>query len=99
MRNLLKLITWPLRIILFLLLAILASLNLHEGTVYLFLGHQWRAPMAVLLLVAFAAGALLGVLAVTLKRLRPTTKHEPGQSKPIEPPVLPNAPANMPPQV
>jgi uncharacterized integral membrane protein len=70
MRSLLKLIAWPLRIVLFLLLAILASLNLHESTVFLFLGHQWRAPMAVLLLIAFAAGAVLGVIAITLRHLR-----------------------------
>ncbi len=70
MRSLLKLLAWPLRIVLFLLLAILASLNLHESTVFLFLGHQWRAPMAVLLLIAFAAGATLGVIAITLRHLR-----------------------------
>ncbi len=68
LRTLLNFIAWPLRILLFLLLAILASLNLHESTVFLFLGHQWRAPMVVLLLIAFVAGVVLGVIALTLRR-------------------------------
>jgi lipopolysaccharide assembly protein A len=74
LRTLLSFLAWPLRILLFLLLAILASLNLHESTVFLFLGHQWRAPMAVLLLIAFAAGAVLGVAAVVIRRARKPTQ-------------------------
>jgi hypothetical protein len=38
--------------------------------VFLFLGHQWRAPMVVLLLIAFVAGVVLGVIALTLRRAR-----------------------------
>lgn len=70
LRTLLKFIAWPMRLLLLLLLAILASLNLHDSTVFLFLGHQVRAPMAVLLLITFTSGAVLGVLGLTLSRLR-----------------------------
>jgi lipopolysaccharide assembly protein A len=74
MRKLFKLITWPLRGLLFLLLVILASLNLHETTVNLFLGSQWRTPMAVLLLMAFVCGAIVGVLGVTTRRFKLNAK-------------------------
>jgi lipopolysaccharide assembly protein A len=82
LRTLLSFIAWPLRLLLFLLLAILASLNLHESTVFLFLGHQWRAPMAVLLLIAFASGAVLGVVAVVIRRARKPTQ---GLATPMSP--------------
>jgi lipopolysaccharide assembly protein A len=80
MRNLLKLITWPLRIVLFLLLAILASLNLHQSTVNLFLGSQWRTPMAVLLLIAFVCGAIVGVMAVTIRRFKLSARKPQAQA-------------------
>ncbi len=52
---------WFVRLILFLLLFGLALNNLEPTVLHLLFGAQWRAPLFVLLLMAFALGALLGV--------------------------------------
>ncbi len=53
--------TWFVRLILFLLLFGLALNNLEPTVLHLLFGTQWRAPLFVLLLCAFALGALLGI--------------------------------------
>ncbi len=53
--------TWFVRLILFLLLFGLALNNLEPTELHLLFGTQWRAPLFVLLLCAFALGALLGI--------------------------------------
>ena len=52
---------WFVRLILFLLLFGLALNNLEPTELHLLFGTQWRAPLFVLLLCAFALGALLGI--------------------------------------
>ncbi|MBU6438602.1 MAG: DUF1049 domain-containing protein [Betaproteobacteria bacterium] len=52
---------WFVRLILFLLLFGLALNNLEPTVLHLLFGTQWRAPLFVLLLAAFALGALLGI--------------------------------------
>ncbi|MDY0328988.1 MAG: LapA family protein [Thiomonas sp.] len=59
-----RILSWFLRLIVFLLLFGLALNNLEPVTLHLLFGAQWRAPMIVLLLVVFALGAVLGVLAL-----------------------------------
>ena len=53
--------TWFVRLILFLLLFGLALNNLEPTVLHLLFGTQWRAPLFVLLLCAFALGAMLGI--------------------------------------
>ena len=36
--------------------------NQADATVYFFFGHQWTAPMVLIVFTAFAAGLVLGVL-------------------------------------
>jgi uncharacterized integral membrane protein len=54
---------WILRILLFVLLLGFAIKNTDPVVVRYFLGWEWRASLSLVLLVFFAAGAGLGVLA------------------------------------
>lgn len=54
-------LTWFVRLILFLLLFGLALNNLEPTELHLLFGTQWRAPLFVLLLGAFAVGAVVGI--------------------------------------
>ncbi len=59
-----RILSWFLRLVLFLLLFGLALNNLEPVTLHLLFGTQWRTPMIVLLLLVFALGVVLGVLAL-----------------------------------
>ena len=54
---------WVLRILLFLVLLGFAIKNTDPVVVRYFLGWEWHAPLALVLLVFFAGGAALGVMA------------------------------------
>ena len=56
-------LSWVLRILLFLFLFGFALKNTTPVTLRFYLGSEWEAPMAVVLLVVFAAGAAAGVAA------------------------------------
>lgn len=55
--------SWALRILLFLLLFGFALKNTDPVTVRFYLGSHWDAPLVLVLLVFFGAGAAAGVLA------------------------------------
>ncbi len=59
-----RVLSWFVRLVLFLLLVGLALNNLEPATLHLLFGAQWRAPMIVIVLVVFALGAALGVVAM-----------------------------------
>lgn len=56
-------ISWALRILLFLLLFGFALMNTDRVIVRFFLGSQWEAPLAMVVLVFFGVGAVAGVVA------------------------------------
>lgn len=56
-------LSWVLRIVLFALLLGFALKNTAPATVRFYLGSEWDAPLALVLLVFFAAGAAAGVAA------------------------------------
>lgn len=58
-----RILSWTLRIILFLALFMLALKNTDTVSVWLYFGQVWQAPLILVLLVFFAAGAAMGVLA------------------------------------
>lgn len=60
-----KIITRIVAGLLFVLFFLFAIRNTHESTLALFLGYEVRAPLVLMLLVAFGIGAVLGVLAMT----------------------------------
>jgi uncharacterized integral membrane protein len=54
---------WLLRILLFAIILAFALKNIDPVAVRFYLGSEWQAPLAVVLLIAFVLGAAAGVLA------------------------------------
>jgi len=57
-------LSWIARLVLFLLLLGFALKNTEPVAVRYFLGQEWRAPLSLVLLLFFGAGAALGVMAM-----------------------------------
>ena len=57
-------LSWFVKLVLFLLLLGFALKNTEPVAVRYFLGHEWRAPLSLVLLLFFGAGAVLGAAAV-----------------------------------
>ncbi len=57
-------LVWALRALIFFTLFAFSLNNEQQAVVNGFFGTQWRAPMVIIVLTAFAAGAALGVLAM-----------------------------------
>jgi len=55
---------WLFRAFLFFALFAFALNNQQEATVRWFFGHEWHAPMVIVVLIAFAVGCAVGVLAM-----------------------------------
>ncbi len=64
MKNLAWLLKWILKAAIFFTLFAFALNNQQEATVRFFFGTQWRAPMVLVVLAAFAVGLILGALAM-----------------------------------
>jgi uncharacterized integral membrane protein len=62
MNKLSRLLTWILKAAVFFALFAFALNNQQDATVHLLFGHQWRAPMVLVVLSAFAMGLVVGVL-------------------------------------
>ena len=62
MTKLTRLLTWILKAAVFFALFAFALNNQQDATVHLLFGHQWRAPMMLTVLAAFALGLVVGVL-------------------------------------
>jgi uncharacterized integral membrane protein len=58
-----RILTWTIRIALFILLLAFAARNTESVTLRFYFDLAWEAPLVVLLLAVFAAGAALGLLA------------------------------------
>ena len=57
-----KYFLWLLKAAIFFTLFAFALNNQQEVTVHFFVGTQWRAPLVLVVLTAFAAGLIVGVL-------------------------------------
>ena len=62
MNRLTRLLTWILKAAVFFALFAFALNNQQDATVHLLFGRQWRAPMMLIVLTAFALGMVVGVL-------------------------------------
>jgi len=62
MKNPVWLLKWILKAAIFFTLFAFALNNQHEGSVHFFFGNQWRSPMVLIVLAAFAIGLVVGVL-------------------------------------
>ena len=59
-----RILVWAFRAFLFFALFAFAVNNSHEGVVRWFFGTEWRAPLVIIVLLAFGLGCALGVLAM-----------------------------------
>ena len=62
MKNALWLLRWFLKAAIFFTLFAFALNNQHDASVHFFFGNQWRSPMVLIVLAAFALGLVVGVL-------------------------------------
>ena len=59
-----RLVVWLFRAFIFFALFAFALNNQQDATVRWFFGHEWHAPMVIIVLIAFAVGCAIGVLAM-----------------------------------
>ena len=59
-----RLFIWLVRAFIFFTLFAFALNNQQSAVVHWFFGVQWNAPMVIIVLAAFAAGSVIGVLAM-----------------------------------
>ena len=62
MKHIAWLFKWLLKAAIFFTLFAFALNNQHDATVRFFFGQQWTAPLVLVVLSAFAAGLVIGVL-------------------------------------
>ena len=100
-----RILLWLVRALLFFALFAFALNNQHEAVLKGFFGFEWRAPMVIVVLVSFAAGAALAIaaLAPRLWRTPPdrVRRESPGPSAPPRSPTssadeAPTGPADLP---
>jgi uncharacterized integral membrane protein len=63
LKTLVKQLSWLLRALLFLLIFAFALMNTDTVKLRFFLGQAWETPMILVMLLFFALGAAIGVLA------------------------------------
>ena len=91
-----RVLTWIVRLVLFLLLVALAAKNVEPVTIRFYFDTALQAPLIVVLFAAFAAGALFGILAMLgallrqrreIAALRSRQRPEPPPAPPAVPPI------------
>jgi putative membrane protein len=88
-----RVLTWAARLAVFLLLAALAAKNVEPVTLRFYFDQALRAPLALVLLGAFALGALFGVMAMlgpVLRQRREISalRRSDGDIPPVLPPPI-----------
>lgn len=87
-----RILVWLFRAFLFFALFAFALNNSHEAQVRWFFGHEWRAPLVIIVLLAFGSGCALGVLAMVpawwkhrriARRVAPDPVAAPAASDPL----------------
>ena len=94
MKQFLKLLQWTLNAAVFFTLFAFALNNQHEAKVYFFFGTQWRSPMVLIVLTAFALGLMVGVLGMVPRwwRQRQAAKSVQANTATASNPEQPEAP-------
>jgi len=88
MKNIVRLLKWILKAGVFFTLFAFALNNQHDASLHLFFGHQWRSPMVLIVLAAFATGLVVGVIGMAPWRWR--------HGDPAQPDGLPRKDASAP---
>lgn len=90
-----RMITWTIRLAVFLVVLVFAVRNTEPVTLRFWFDQAWQAPLVIVLLAFFAAGALLGLaaaLGTTLRqrreilRLRREARAQPQPQPAVAPP-------------
>ena len=89
-----KYFLWLLKAAIFFTLFAFALNNQHDATVHFFFGTQWRAPLVLVVLSAFALGAIVGVLGMVPRWWRQRTGLSPTMPTPV-PAAAPATPASV----
>jgi len=63
LRKFMRYLSWLFKIILFVLLLGFAIKNTETTVIHYFLGYEWQAPLVLILLIFFCAGAAIGIMA------------------------------------
>ena len=99
-----KYLLWLLKAAIFFTLFAFALNNQQDATVHFFFGTQWRAPLVLVVLTAFAAGLVTGVLGMVPRwwkhRRAAGRAHASAPSAatpPASAPAAPSSPAELPP--
>ena len=93
MKNPVWLLKWILKAAIFFTLFAFALNNQQEASVHFFFGNQWRSPMVLIVLAAFALGIVVGVLGMAPWWWR----HRTATLRERSPAVLPEGSATPPP--
>ena len=80
-----KYLLWLLKAAIFFTLFAFALNNQHDATVNFFFGTYWRAPLVLVVLVAFAGGMVVGALGM----LPGWWRHRSNAAKPAAPGAVP----------
>ena len=89
-----RVLSWALRIILFLALFLFALKNTDTVSLRLYFDQVWQAPLILVLLVFLSAGAAMGVLATLstvfrqrreISRLKRELRSRPNSENPLPP--------------
>jgi uncharacterized integral membrane protein len=99
-----RFLSWLVRAAIFFVLFAFALNNQHEAQIKWFFGFEFRAPMVLMVLVVFAAGAVFGVLAMTPNWWRQRRRAKARQAPTVTDatpavaglPVTPDVPLNGP---
>jgi uncharacterized integral membrane protein len=94
-----KYLLWLLKAAIFFTLFAFALNNQQDATVHFFFGTQWRAPLVLVVLTAFAAGLVTGVLGMVPRWWRHRNvalrvQQAPATTSPAHPSAAPAAPAS-----
>jgi uncharacterized integral membrane protein len=87
-----RVLVWLFRLFLFFTLFAFAVNNHDPVVVRWFFGHEWQAPLVIVVLVAFGLGCALGVLAMVPAWWR----HRRVAKRQTQVPDIPQAPAQTP---
>jgi uncharacterized integral membrane protein len=90
MKRILGLLQTLFKAVVFFTLFAFALNNQDDVTVRFFFGAQWRSPLVLVLLAAFALGLILGVLAMVprwWRERKAAQKAVPAQPQPVSSPV------------
>lgn len=84
MKHLMWLLKWILKAAIFFTFFAFALNNQQDATVHFFFGTEWRAPLVLVVLAAFAAGLVAGVLGMVPRWWKHRSAvHRARQSQPL----------------